>query len=240
MSNFLKKTLQSISTAIAKTTVNRYVQKNRNYSYKGLHLKILAGVFHPGFYFSSKLLANWLLQQNINGKKVLELGAGSGLISLLAARNGAIATASDINPASIHNIQINAAINQLKVEVVLSDLFDDIPASEVFDIIIINPPYYPKNPATDYEKAWYCGEDYSYFRKLFFQLKERNKIKQVYMILADVCNIRLIKQIAGENGYGLMEVYRRKNYWETNFIFRIAPGCGNIQAPRELIHPGCK
>jgi release factor glutamine methyltransferase len=221
--NILKRTLKRLSTAVARTTVNRYVQKDRDYGFQGLQLKIFAGVFHPGFFFSSKLLVKWLQQQNIKGKKILELGAGAGLISLVAAKHGATVTASDISSTSVKNIRLNANLNQLNVTVVQSDLFDAISHTETFDLIIINPPYYPKDPANDYERAWYCGEDHSYFKKLFSQLKTRNNKEVHYMILADVCDISRIKILAEQNELELQQIYRKKNFWEANFIFRIAP-----------------
>ena len=41
-----------------------------------------------------------------------------------------------------------------------------------FDYIVINPPYFPKNPKSEKEFAWFCGSDFEYFKKLFSQLKD--------------------------------------------------------------------
>ncbi len=221
MIDSFKRAIKRVSSAVAKTTVSKYVQKDRYYTFKGLQLKVFTGVFHPGFFFSSKLLVKWLLTQSINRKRILELGAGSGLLSLIAAKNGAIVSASDVNPAAIENVRFNAQRNNVSITLLHSDLFDDIPATQVFDIIIINPPYYPKNPVNDYEKAWYCGEDHSYFKKLFSQLKERSDKEHYYMILADVCDVNKIKHIASTNSFELKEIYKKRNFWENNFIFSI-------------------
>jgi len=48
-------------------------------------------------------------------------------------------------------------------------LFDRIETKE-FDYIIINPPYFPKNPNKEEEFAWFCGNDFQYFKKLFNQI----------------------------------------------------------------------
>src|SRR5215211_7730752 len=77
----------------------KYLSRNRQYSSHGIHLEIAPQVFHPGFFFSTKLLMRSL--SNLQNKTLLELGAGSGLISMHAERQGAIATASDINAVAI-------------------------------------------------------------------------------------------------------------------------------------------
>src|SRR5437870_1701983 len=87
----------------AERVVKRYIQKDRQYSYKGLHLKIFKDVFHPGPFRSTKIFAEWLEAKQLVGLKVLELGCGSGMLSLVAARKGAIAYAVDINQKAIEN-----------------------------------------------------------------------------------------------------------------------------------------
>jgi hypothetical protein len=41
----------------------------------------------------------------------------------------------------------------------------------VFDIIVINPPYYKKDPGSYSDYAWNCGSNGEYFKKLFTQLR---------------------------------------------------------------------
>lgn len=79
----------------------------------------------------------------LKGKKFLELGCGSGLISIAAAKKGARVTASDINPVAVEFLVKNSEENKVEIEVIESDLFNDIP-KQPFDIIAINPPYYKK------------------------------------------------------------------------------------------------
>ena len=83
----------------------------------------------------------------IPGQKILEIGSGTGIISLSYASQGAEVICSDINPHAIKIIQRNIQENhsQLKgsIEVRTGNLFDILHKDERFDIIIFNPPYLP-------------------------------------------------------------------------------------------------
>ena len=163
--------LLKILTPVLQHLLRYYLRKTRPYRYKGIHVTVEPGVFYPGFIFSTRLLLEFLDKQDLSGKKFLELGAGCGIISLLAARKGAMVTASDINPAAVENMKENARSNKLEMNIIESDLFQNI-NREVFDWIIINPPYYPENPKDTSAMAWFCGRDFEYFKKLFPQLRE--------------------------------------------------------------------
>ena len=65
--------------------------------------------------------------------------------------------ASDINPVALQAIENNARQNCVEIETVYSNVFDRI-KPEVFDFIVINPPYYKSKPGTLQEYAWFCGE----------------------------------------------------------------------------------
>jgi release factor glutamine methyltransferase len=197
-----------------------YLSKDRFYRYKNLKLLVKKSVFHPGFFFSTKMLVNFLEEKDLKNKTLLELGAGSGLVSFVAAGRGANVTATDINSIAIEGLYFNAAQNQLPVTIIHSDLFDSLSETEFFDFVIINPPYYPRNPANDAEKAWFCGEDFAYFRKLFAQLSQRHD-KTIWMILSEDCQTQAIQGLATQFGMSLKTIVSKKTGWEWNFIFQI-------------------
>ncbi len=198
-----------------------YSSRIRNYNFEELKLKILPGVFHPGFFFSTKFLISYLSKFDLNNKSLLELGAGSGMISVYCARRGAIVTASDISSSAIENIKLNSSLNNCNVSIVHSDLFDSIPNHE-FDFIIINPPYFPKDPKNESECAWYCGSKFQYFEKLFKQLIEFIKHSTtVLMVLSEDCDIKSISSIAGKNNIEMKLKESKKFFTEMNFIFQL-------------------
>ena len=200
---------------------NFYSSKERSYSYKGINVRVMPGVFHPGLFFSTKLLIEYISKYDLNDKNVLELGAGSGLISVYCAKQNANITASDINPIAVENINQNAKLNSVIINVVESDLFDRIETKE-FNFIIINPPYYPKNPNNDEEFAWFCGNDFQYFKKLFAQLNNyKTQETIVLIILSEDCDLQRIASIANENHFSMNIVFQKKVFGEANYIFRI-------------------
>lgn len=158
---------------------------------------------------------------DLNQKYLLELGAGSGLISIYSAKKGAFVTASDISLTAVHNIEKNSKMNDASVEVVHSDLFDGIPQRR-YDYIIINPPYYKKSPSSEKEFAWFGGDDFQYFRKLFSQIGSFIfENTNVIMVLSDDTEIDMIKSIAQDSKFTMKEVLRKKIWGEEHFIFNI-------------------
>jgi release factor glutamine methyltransferase len=199
----------------------RYLSKTRTYRYGDIKLEIPPQVFHPGFFFSTGLLLNYIKQFSLESKNFLEPGCGSGLISTYAAKKGANVTATDINPVAIEFIKKNAEQNKVELKIIQSDLFQKIPAQR-FDIIAINPPYYKKQPETVQDYAWYCGENGEYFVALFKTLGNYiHDNSQVLMVLFDGCDLEMIENLAAQKGFNLKCVLTRKNILEKNFIFKI-------------------
>jgi release factor glutamine methyltransferase len=216
------KVIRPIIGRTYKPMLERYLAKPRNYNYSGLSIIVQPGVFHPGFFFSTRLFLEFLKDKELKGKSLLEIGAGSGLISLYAAKEGARVTAIDISNTAVENIKSNASLNGLKLDVLYSDMFNNV-SPQKFDIVIIAPPYYKKHPEGEAEQAWYCGENGEYFSKLFSGLGGYIQPKsKVWMILSDDCDITMIKTIASSNGMKMDVVLERKKYWEINYIFEIS------------------
>ena len=199
----------------------KYLSKERSYSYKDITILVFPGVFHPGFYFSTKILLKYLEEIELNQKYILELGAGTGLISIFAAKCGGFVTASDISLTAVYNIEKNVKMTDANVEVVHSDLFDDAP-NRRYDYIIINPPYYKKTPSSEKEFAWFGGDDFQYFRKLFSQLGNNvYENTNVIMVLSDEADLEMIKSIAAEYKFLMKEVFQKKTWGENHFIYNI-------------------
>lgn len=198
-----------------------YHSKPRKYSYKGISVNVSPEVFPPHFTISTKILLGFLAEKELKNKSVLELGCGSGIISLFCVSKGANVLASDINIIALENLEEASKDNNLPLETIKSDLFDAI-NKNYFDYIIINPPYYPKNPIDIKEQAWFCGENFEYFNKLFYQLVAKVSFENVFMILSEDCELNKIKSIALENGLVLENVLEKKVYLERNYIFKVA------------------
>lgn len=199
------------------------ISADRTYVYDGLSLNVPKGVFHPGLFFSTTFLAEQLYKQSLKDLTFLELGCGSGLLSLLAARHGANVTAVDINPLAVSAARNNALANNLVIETIESDLFSAL-NKRVFYYIVINPPYYKKNPKDNELAAWFAGAEYQYFENLFSQLAMHiNTQTKVLMVASEDVDIQMVGAIAGKNGFVLNIGAEKTIMLEKNYIYLISP-----------------
>lgn len=107
-------------------------------SYNGLALIVSDGVYEPAE--DSFLLAS--AAESLTGR-VLEVGCGSGMASLVCAKNGATVWGVDISPEAVRCARENAERNSFSnARFMASDLFSAIPEQK-FDAILFNPPYLP-------------------------------------------------------------------------------------------------
>jgi release factor glutamine methyltransferase len=86
-----------------------------------------------------------LLAENLEVDRndtVLELGVGSGYVSLRAAQKAKFVVGIDINVHAVRLAKCNAKLNNIgNIDFVLGDLFG--PIGKSFSLILINPPYLP-------------------------------------------------------------------------------------------------
>ncbi len=202
----------------------KYTSKDQKFKYQDIELDIYAGVFPPRFFHTTHFLLDYLTKQEIADASFLELGAGTGLISLYAAQQTAKVTASDISEIAVNNIKTNAQKNNFKISVIKSDLFKKI-RKKSFDWIVINPPFYPSTPQSDPEYAWYCGENFEYFENLFKNISSyMNENSHVIMVLSDRAPIKKIIFIAGKNNIIMRVESLKKHLLERSFIFTLNKG----------------
>jgi release factor glutamine methyltransferase len=202
--------------------VQWYLSKPRGFRYEDINITVSPGVFHPGFFFSTKLILEFLQAQQLQGKTFLELGCGSGIISIYAAKKGAVVSAVDINKKAVHNTMMNSATNNVTIAVLQSNLFSNV--SDIrFDWIVINPPYYPADPKNEAEFAWKCGAAHQYFHKLFADLGSFITGKSsVLMILSDVCDLKTIFSVAASHGFAFEKILQRKVWADgRNYLYWI-------------------
>ncbi len=150
------------------------------YSYNGNEVNVLPGVFSPKIHSTTPAFLNYIETLDLNQKTVLELGCGSGIISVIAASKGGIVTSSDINEVALKELTVHVRDENLNIIVVYSNLFENLHFH--FDYILINPPTIPKAPKSISDTAIYAGVDFEYFDRLFSQLKIRTLRETVVLI----------------------------------------------------------
>lgn len=180
--------------------------------------------------YETEILVDLIINDNSNNKKILDIGTGSGAISLALSKNlkdskiiGVDISKKAIDLANENKIKLN--INN--VEFKESDIFSNI--EEKFDIIVSNPPYINKE---DFEKldnklyyepqnALYGGEDGLYFYKKIIKNAKNflNKNGKIYLEIG-YDQKDSISNLLEEYGYKQI-----KSYKDFNDFDRIIKAC---------------
>ncbi len=91
------------------------------------------------------------------GERILEIGCGSGVVSIHCAVNGAKVTCGDINLKAVQLTKDNFNKNGLTADVIETDVYSNITGE--FDTIIFNLPYLPVDEKGALALAWSGGKD---------------------------------------------------------------------------------
>ncbi len=154
---------------------------------------------------------------------VLEIGCGSGIISLHCALRGTSVTASDIDHSALELTGENAELNGMELkDIILSDLFENI--SGIWEVIIFNPPYLPMDERMEMDKRWDGGErgDEIILRFLDDAADHIHPEGRIYFCCSDMSPLTEIYKII-DDIYEIIE-QREKDYrFETLYCFSLAP-----------------
>ena len=122
----------------------------------GTPIIVTPQVFNPVLLRTGALLAATLNANLIPpGSSVLDMGTGSGVGAIFAARWAGRVLAVDINPAAVRCARLNALMHahEDRIEVREGDLFAPV-GDERFDTILFNPPYFRGTPSAALDHAW--------------------------------------------------------------------------------------
>lgn len=98
---------------------------------------------------AGRLLAQAMLDIDIQGKRILEIGCGIGLASLVLQRRGGNVVASDVHPLAESFLAYNAALNELPAVHYRQMHWDQpLPTLGEFDMIVASDVLYERNHAS--------------------------------------------------------------------------------------------
>jgi release factor glutamine methyltransferase len=160
--------------------------------FRGYVFQVRDNVYEPSE--DSFLFAEHLL--NESGSYVLDVGAGCGILGVVAAANAARVVAVDINPYAVRCTRENARSNRVisKFSFIQGDLLAPLNAKEAFDLILFNAPYLPTDRAEGghwLERAWAGGRNGRQIIDRFIyqspnHLMPRGRILLVQSTLSDI------------------------------------------------------
>lgn len=176
---------------------------------------VFPNVFSPKYFYDTELFADHLPIRE--GEEMLEIGPGTGAISILAAYKGAKrVVAIDINPDAVKNTQANIALHHMqdKVEVREGDIYDPLGADERFDTIFWNTPFglVENDHLTDLEKSVY--DDGYRSTERFLKEAERylkNGGRVLIGFSTTLGQLDLLRNFAQAGGYDLRLLYEAQS-----------------------------
>lgn len=127
----------------------------------GVPLLILPDVFNPVLFRTGTFLAGNLpapvcpIAPGAPRQRALDLGTGSGIGAIFAARLGYQVVGVDVNPEAVRCARVNVLLNRLErlVSIEQGDLFGPV-AGERFDLVLFNPPFYRGVAVDPLDQAW--------------------------------------------------------------------------------------
>jgi release factor glutamine methyltransferase len=188
----------------------------------GFDLRVHPTVFHPKYFGSSAILGGYIESLDLEGKSFLDMGAGSGIVGLFAARAGARVTGVDVNPAAVLCATENASAAGFNIEYHCGDLFTTLPGRR-FDVIAWNPPFFPRSADSLAEAAFYAGENYDAIARFAVESRMHlNPSGLIYVVLSMDLEIPRLTSTFDRERFVVRQVATRKwGFGETMIVFEM-------------------
>ena len=151
--------------------------------YGNLLIECCDGVYEPSD-------DTFLVLDNVKcGNRTLEIGTGSGIISVYCAQKGSEVTSADISVKALECAEGNAVLNGVSISLKRSFLFSEI--SGIYDTIIFNPPYLPTEDNIEGSEQWDGGPDGFRVTRPFLEEADRFLAQDgsIFLILSDLTDI---------------------------------------------------
>jgi release factor glutamine methyltransferase len=164
---------------------------------------------------------------------VLELGTGCGLIALECAHKGAKVLCTDVNPFAVqltrHNIDRNRHLLKGDVEIRQGDLFTVLKKTELFNVIIFNPPYLPTQKKEKvggwFDIATDGGRDGLKLTKRFLKGLHNHLLRRgaAYFIFSSLSKRSTLEQYLQKEQLTALIIARHKSDDEELDVYRVSP-----------------
>lgn len=167
-----------------------------------------------------------LMADSINieeGDRVLEIGCGTGYVSISAALMGGKVVGVDINPDAVRLSRRNASLNGIDdIDFHESDMFENVDG--LFDVIIFNPPYLPSEEFQSgaYDACWDGGKDGRETSDRFIDALSGHLEKKgtVYLLQSTLCDPELSVKRLEAIGLDATIMGRKKLFFEELVVIK--------------------
>jgi release factor glutamine methyltransferase len=184
-------------------------------------------VFHPRRFITSEFFASFIGRLDLTGKRVADVGTGSGILALAAARAGAAhVTAIDVNPNAALAAAENARANGYgaRFAAICGDLLCALAGVPLFDVIITSPPSFLGEPRDIADRAWHAGPGYRDLLVLFDHARDRlTRGGRVYVLLSTDSDLDLFGRLFVRAGFEARLVAQRSILIEALLIYELKP-----------------
>ena len=178
----------------------------------GLDIIVLPGVWSPAYDWSSLFYVENL--PVVRGLDFLEIGCGTGVISVHAARAGARrVVAVDVNPEAVTNTKLNFERFGVECgEAFVSDGFGAVTGR--FDVVTWNAPYHGAPPADMLERGC-TDENYRDIRSFFANVMGYLKPDGTVVFgFSESGDLPLIERLISDSGF---RVRRKLSDWRQGY-----------------------
>lgn len=190
-----------------------------------LNIELCDNVYPPSE--DSFLLLDALKSDCSPRKKFLEIGVGTGIVSVFCAKKGAWVFGVDIKKEAVECALKNAYLNDVEIDVRRGNLFDPF-RFEKFDLIAFNPPYLPSDDLdrflSESDKLDLIGGETGVEASIMFvkelpsHLEEKGK---AFLVVSSLSNLdRLFEEIE-KQGLTFKKVNSARFDFEEIFVLEI-------------------
>lgn len=195
---------------------------------QGIPILVTPSVFNPKRLRTGEFFASQLDSSRIGPEAtVLDMGTGSGVCAVFAARYARRVVALDINAAAVRCARVNALLNHVddRIDVRHGDLFDAV-AEERFDLVLFNPPFLAGEARNDRDRAWRAnGLGERFAAGLGLHLKPGGR---ALLLLSTFGDARIFLEPLRRRGHAVEPLAERRYFGERLTLFGVssadAPG----------------
>lgn len=189
----------------------------------GTPILVTPSVFNPKRMRTGEFFVSQLDSGRIGPEaEVLDMGTGSGVCAVFAAKHARRVVAVDINAAAVRCARINALLNRADgLDVRHGDLFDPV-TGECFDFILFNPPFKAGEARNDRDRAWRAnGLGERFAEGLNRHLKPGG---MALLLLSTFGDAQVFLEPLRRSGHGISSLAQRRYFGEELTLYGVTAG----------------